>query len=158
MNILKGPTFTKETLERHLEKYSSLGKLLSYKKFEKGVANYVYKIKTTKGVFTLKISIRNNPHRIKYEIELLNKIKNLPTPKPIKARNGKYLVMYKNHQTFLYPYLSGQESKNINKEMICNVGKFLGKLHLQTKNFTSKIKRVKLYAITLNKINYVSRI
>lgn len=158
MNILKVPAFTKKSLEKHLSNYAGLGKVLTYKKIEGGVANVVYKIQTTKGNFVLKIVVRNNPHRVKYEIELLNKIKNLPTPKPISTKNKKFLFMYKNHQTVLYPYLPGRGVNNINENMVFQVGKFLGKLHLQTENFSSSIKRIALYEVTLRKLNYVSKV
>ncbi|OGI66814.1 hypothetical protein A2823_01095 [Candidatus Nomurabacteria bacterium RIFCSPHIGHO2_01_FULL_41_91] len=157
MNILKSPTFTEESLEKHLSHYPNIGRVLNFKKLEGGVANVVYKIKTTKGNFVLKIVIRNNPYRVNYEVELLNKIKNLPIPKPLKARNGKFLVMYKKHQILLYPYLPGKKTENINHKISSAVGKFLAKLHLQTRNFHSKIKRNELYGITHSKMNHVLR-
>ncbi|MEK7569698.1 MAG: phosphotransferase [Patescibacteria group bacterium] len=153
-NILKAPAFTFETLKKHLRQYPGLGRLINFKKLEGGVANYAYKVKTTKGYFILKIAVRNNPHRVKYEVELLNKIKKLPTPKLIKAQNDRYLVLYEKHQTMLYKYLQGYIADNIDEKMAYEIGVFLGKLHIQTENFNSKISRVKLYSITEKKINY----
>lgn len=139
---------TKEELEAHLQKYFELGKLLSFEKLKKGLANNLYYLKTTKGEFTLKVAIRHNSKKINYEIDLLNALKNLPTPKPLKTKTGKYLSDFKQHKTFLYTFLMGNEKQEFNTRMLTQIGEFLGKLHLQTENFTSSIKRTEFYSVS----------
>lgn len=126
-----------------------VGYVLSYKRIKKGFANVVVVVKTTRGKYILKIVVRNNPFsRVRYEVDLLNFIKGLPTPNPVKAKNKQYLLDYnKTNKAFIYPYLPGRQLKKIDKSMLKQVGEFLGKLHLRTKNFKSSVRRMELYNI-----------
>jgi homoserine kinase type II len=155
MAFLPAPKVTKTEIEKHLFEHFNLGKLLSYKKLKKGLANCIYHIKTTKGDFAFKISIRHNSKKINYEIKLLNTIHGLPIPKPIKTKNGKYLFDYKGHKTFIYPFLPGKEEKKFTQEMLFEVGKFLGKLHLQTEGFSSPVRRTNFYGISYQGIKRI---
>lgn len=138
----------KKDIKKFFANYN-VGEVLSYQRIKKGFANVVVGAKTTKGKYILKIVIRNNPFgRVRYEVDLLNFIKGLPTPNPIKAKNGQHLLNYnRTNKAFIYPYLSGRQLKRFNKSMLKQVGRFLGKLHLQTKNFKSSVKRMELYNI-----------
>jgi homoserine kinase type II len=138
---------THSTLNYFLKQYN-IGNLLSFKKFKKGFANQVYHLKTTKGDFIFKIIIRHSPEKIKYEIDLLNHLKHLPTAKPIQNKNGQYLTNYSNRKVLIYSYLPGEEKNNFTPEMIRQIGDFLGKLHLQTLNFKTRIKRLEFYNLS----------
>mgnify|MGYP001620088207 FL=1 len=155
MPFLPSPKVNKIELKNHLSKYFSLGKLLYYKKFKKGLGNSLYHIKTTKGDFVFKIVIRNSPYKIYYEIDLQNTITNLPIPKPIKIKNRGYLFDYHGYKAFIYKFLPGKETNKFSKQMLFRVGKFLAKLHLQTEGFSSSIKRIDRYALTPVKLKYV---
>ena len=48
MPFLPAPKLNKKDLQAHLDTYFNLGKLLSYKMLENGIANTLYRIKTTK--------------------------------------------------------------------------------------------------------------
>ena len=148
MGILLSPSVTKKELSIFLGRYYDLGKLLSFKKMKKGFANSLYYLRTTKGNFTLKIAIRNNPIRIRYEIDLLNHLRNLPIPRPLGTKGGDHLFDYKGHQSFVYPFLNGKEAKQLTPVLLTQIGKFLGKLHLQTQGFRSSIKRMEFYNIS----------
>ena len=145
MAYLPAPSVNKKDLENHLSRYFDFDRIIYYKKLKKGFANCLYYLKTQKGEYVLKISIRHNSSKLNFEINLLNFLKNLPIPKPIKTKTGKYTFNYKGHRTFIYSFLSGSEKKVFNSEMLFQVGEFLGKLHLQTKNFRSSIKRTRFY-------------
>lgn len=127
----------------------NLGEVLNYWRIKKGFANVVVVVKTTKGKYILKIAVRNMPdNRVKYEVDLLNFIKGLLTPRPIKAKNGKYLLNYsKENLAFIYPYLPGRQLKRFDKSKLRQVGRFLGKMHLQTREFKSSVKRVEMYNV-----------
>lgn len=139
---------TKKSLENFLANYN-IGHLLKFQKIAKGFANQVYILKTSKGQFILKIIERNNPYRVRYEVDLLNHLKGLPTPRPIKTTKGEYLANFAtSNKAFIYHYLSGNQRTLFNKTMLRQVGRFLAKFHLQTKNFKSKIIRIEFYNIT----------
>jgi len=145
MSLIVGPSVTKQELERHLAQHYELGKLHSYSKMKKGLGNALYRIRTTTGDYTFKIAIRNNPVRVGYEIELLRHVKHLPIPQPVRAKDGTYLRDFKGYKSFLYPFLPGIERKRFTDTMLRGVGTFLGKLHLQTRGFSSKIPRIEYY-------------
>jgi homoserine kinase type II len=143
--MLKVPTVSKIELEDHLHRHYDLGTLLAFEKMKKGLGNALYKVTTTKGKYTLKISIRNNPVRVKYEIHLLTHLYNLPTPQPIQTKSKGYLPNYKGHKSFIYPYLPGKQKRRFTDMMLSEIGTFLGELHLQTEGFKSPIKRIEFY-------------
>jgi len=155
MAFLPAPKATKTEIEDHILKNFNIGKLLSYKKIKKGLANCIYYIKTTKGDFAFKIAIRHNSNKIYYEIKLLNSIHGLPIPKPIKTKDDKYIFDYKGHRTLVYPFLPGKEEEKFTKNMFFEVGKFLGKLHLQTEGFIPPVKRTDFYNTSLKRIKRV---
>lgn len=145
MARLRAPQVNKKDLKKYLERHYKLGRLLSIKKFKKGLANHLYLLTTEKGKFSLKIAIRNNSERLDYEIKLLNSIKNLPVPRPVRTIQGVYIFNYKNHRSFIYPYLPGKEEKVFSSKMLYEIGRFLGRLHLQTEKFRSSVNRIKFY-------------
>ncbi|MCA9352332.1 phosphotransferase [Patescibacteria group bacterium] len=116
---------------------------------KKGVANKLFKIVTNQGDYTLKIAIRNSEHnRIQHEIDLLNHIKNLPSPKPIKDLHGKYLTEYKRYKCFVYPYLVGQPPEELSDDMIIQAAHALAKLHIQVENFVpTQTERIRLWDV-----------
>lgn len=157
MAFLPAPKVSKLELEDHILKNFDLGKVISYRKLKKGLANCLFNIKTTKGNFALKIAIRHNSNKINYEIDFLNSIKGLPTPKLLKTKHNKYFFDYKGHRTLVYPFLLGKEINKFTNKMLFEVGEFLGKLHLQTKGFQSSIKRTDFYNISSNRLSRIVR-
>lgn len=135
----------KKRITEFLSNYN-LGKLLAYKRINSGFANAMLKLKTTQGDYILKIVVRNNPYKVRYEVDLLNFIKNLPVPKPVKAKNGEYLLNYSaTNKAFIYKYLRGNQINDFDNQKLKQVGEFLGRLHQQTVHFKSSIKRFKFY-------------
>ncbi len=134
----------RKNISKFLDHYD-MGRLLEYEKIKFGFANKIIKIKTTKGSFILKIAVRNNPYKVKYEVDLLNFIKNLPVPKPIKAKNRKYLLQYGSNKAFIYKFIPGQAIHEFDNLALKDIGRFLARYHLQALNFRSSIKRFELY-------------
>lgn len=145
MPFLPAPKVNKKDLQEHLDKYFNLGQLLSYKALENGIANTLYKLKTTKGEYTFKIAVRHNSEKLDFEVKLLNFLKNLPIPKIIKTRKGESVFMYKGHRSFIYPYIPGSHAKRFSKTMLFEIGKFLAKLHIQSRSFKHPVPRTKFY-------------
>ncbi len=136
----------KKRIAEFLSNYN-LGKLLEYKRINSGFANAMIKLKTTKGDHVLKIVIRNNPYRIRYEIDLLNFLKNLPLPKPLEAKNEKYLLDYGPNKAYIYKFIPGRQIIKFSDSVLKRVGALLAKIHLQSKHFKSKVKRFELYTV-----------
>jgi len=157
MGFLPAPKVTRAELQQHLSKYFNLGDILSHQKLKKGYANSLYRVKTTKGDFVVKIAVRHNSEKLNYEIKLLNILHDLPIPKLIRTKNNEYFSDYKGHRTLVYPFLSGEEKKKFSKGMLFQVGEFLGELHLQTKGFVSPVKRIDYYEVSSIRIKRVVR-
>lgn len=157
MAFLSGPKITKAELKRHLAKHFNLGTLLSYQRLERGYANSLYHVKTTKGDFVVKIAVRHNSEKINYEIKLLNSLQDLPVPKLLKTKGNKDFFDYRGHKTLVYPFLPGEEKKKFTKSMLFEVGNFLGKLHLQTEGFVSPVKRIDYYEVSPARIKRVAK-
>jgi len=136
----------KQNITKFLGSYE-IGELLEYKKIKSGFANAMIRLKATSGDYILKIVIRNNPYRINYEVDLLNFLKNLPLPKPIKAKDGKYLSDYGANKAFVYKFIPGKQVSKISNLVLKQVGELLAKFHMQSQHFKSKIKRFELYSV-----------
>lgn len=149
--MLKEVQVTKRSLQEHFQKHYGF-KVFSYERLNKGFANQLYKVNTDDGVYTFKVVIRNHPHRIKYEIELLKVLKNLPIPQPQKTRKDIYLPEFKKQKSLIYPFLPGEDKKEFTEHMLWQVGSFLGKLHLQTEGFSSSIERLEFYNLSADDV------
>ncbi len=155
--MMSAPALTKKKLESILKKHYAIGFLISFERMKKGLGNVLYRVRTTRGDFTLKIAMRNNPIRVRYEIELLEHLTKLPVPHLIKTKAGGYFFSYGKYKSFMYAFLPGAHASEITPAMLREVGTFLGKLHLQTKGFTSRVPRMRFYDITSKNIAVVMR-
>lgn len=135
-------------IKRVVAKYP-VGRLVDFFRLKKGFANFVYAIRTTTGRYVLKVVIRNNDqNRVQYEVDMLNRMKGLPTPRLLKTRDGQYLPLLNGmNRVLLYKWLPGKQVKKFTPEMWSQVGRFLGRMHLQTKGFRSSARRINLYTI-----------
>jgi homoserine kinase type II len=145
MPFLPAPKVNKKDLQEYLNKYFDVGELLSYKMLENGIANTLYKLKTTKGDYVFKIAVRHNSKKLDFEVDLLNFLKKMPIPKIIKTNSGKDVFLYKGYRSFIYPFIKGDHTKKFTKEMLFEVGEFLAELHKQSKNFRHGAVRTKFY-------------
>ncbi|MFH0829246.1 MAG: phosphotransferase [Candidatus Kerfeldbacteria bacterium] len=143
---------------RFLRNYR-VGTLVWYRRIKKGFANAVCAITTTKGDYILKVAVRNNPVRVRYEVDLLCFLKNLPTPKPLRSRHGTYLLDFDGiHKAFMYPLLSGTQHHRFTRSMFRQVGRFLGQYHLQSRQFHSKVHRFEFYNISSARFQRMVRV
>jgi homoserine kinase type II len=153
-----GPPISAEDVKLTLANDYGIEELKSFRKITKGLGNDLYVIKTEKGMYTLKIAVRNNSERIHYEVDLLNHLRGLPTPRLVQTKEGKYLFRYKDHWGLIYPYLPGEEKEMFTDRMLREVGEALGKLHLQTQHFTSDVERTEFYNLSPQQVDEMLKI
>lgn len=133
---------TKTQLKQFLRNYD-LGGLIAFQNIELGLMNKIFLLQAEKGNFILKILQQNNRgNLIDYELDLLNYLHDLPTPRPIALKNGKYSSRLGNNKAFLMTLLPGKHKKIITDYDLKDIGMFLAKLHNQTANFKSRIRRL----------------
>lgn len=146
---------SKAKLEQFLTNYE-VGDLLSYQQIELGLMNKIVLLETSAGKYVLKILIQNNSgNKLVYELDLLNYLVGLPTPKPITTKKSKYWTMFGTNKAFLMEYMAGVHKKEISNADLKNIGIFLGKMHNQTANFKSKIKRLETLSHSLSSLKSI---
>lgn len=117
-----------------------LGRLESWAKFRLGLINEKYYLKTTKGKFVVRISIRTK-QQLMFEVTLLRHIKSLPVIQLIDCGRGKYISTYKGRPCIVYKYIDGLLPNRITTTLIKQIGLFQGEFHRLGRNFRSHVQR-----------------
>jgi len=148
---------TKAQLAQFLNQYN-VGALLNFQKIELGLMNKILLIETDSGKYILKILIQNNSgNKLNYELDLLNFLKDLPTPRPIIRKDLKYWSFFGKNKAFLMEYMPGEHKKVITNNDLKSIGVFLGKMHNQTARFRSSIKRLETLSHSSTSLNKIYR-
>ena len=142
-------------LKGFFSKYN-LGKLLNYKEIKEGIENTNYFIQTEKGKFILTLYEKRIEEKyLPFFISLMRNLfdKNFPSPEPIINKNGNYISEVLEKKDAVVSFLDGHAKKILNPNDCYEVGKNAAKLHLITKDLTSKRKN-KLSINSWRKIYY----
>lgn len=142
----------------------NLGKIKKIEYFELGLAAPKVHVVTSKGQYVIakyKIgkgeNFKNKPlSSLKYEVDLLTSLKNLPTPKYIAYKKNNYILDFKGFAVTVYEYLKGMPPKYINDKRAFQLGKFLGSFHRQTKRLKNRYSnRYKFYYFSKSRYDYM---
>lgn len=116
--------------------------------------NIAYIIQTAKGKYFLRLSPDGDRSRSKQELlaeiellEFLNKHR-FPIYLPLRSRDGKSLISWKNHHGYIRKYSSGQEKTNPTLKDIQVFGETLGKFHKLIKGYKTINKREHTWELT----------
>jgi homoserine kinase type II len=102
-------------------------------KTNNGISDTTYIVKDKADCkYVFKIYEFNSVEKVCNEIDILNRLNNLPTPKPITKRDS--IKLFKKKPTALFSYLKGISTTKITLNEISQIGLFLGKFHNQTRN------------------------
>ena len=127
-------------LKEFFSKYS-LGKLLKHEEIKEGIENTNYFIQTEKGKFILTLyEKRVDEKDLPFFIGLMKNLfeKNFPSPEPIINKNGNYISEISKKKAAVISFLEGCAKKNLNPNDCYKIGVNTAKLHLITKDLTSK--------------------
>tara|TARA_B100000989_G_scaffold210157_1_gene159419 strand:- start:306 stop:1259 length:954 start_codon:yes stop_codon:yes gene_type:complete len=133
----------KDDLDLLIEKYE-IGKIESFHGILEGVENTNYKIVTSEKkyiltIFEKRVDLKDLPFFIDLQKHLASK--NIKCPTPISDKNGNIIQNIKNKKCVLMSFLHGDNQiKNLAKEHCFEVGKLIGKLHINTHDFKSTRK------------------
>lgn len=141
----------RSVLKRILNKFD-LGKI---KKIEALATsgNISYTIRSSKGRYLLRLCPTGQRWRSKEEIaaelELINHLlKNkFPVPRPVAAREGEFIISWKNHFGYLRNFINGSPKLNPYPEEIRKFGELIGQFHNLVKNYKTKNKREHIWAL-----------
>ena len=127
-------------------------RFLSFKGIKQGIenTNYLLKSKNKKYILTI-FEKRVSKKEIPFFMELmdeLNKSK-LNCPKPLKNKDGKYLINLKNKTACIVSFLQGKDKKNLNVKNCYDIGRVIAQMHLHTK----KIKLFRKNSMGVKNLN-----
>lgn len=143
--------YSDKSLSEAFEKHFDLGVVKHVEALKKGVANKLYKLETSDGgEYVFKVAIRNTEgNRVLHEVEYLNALDNIPSPKPILTKQGVYTFPFKGYLAFIYPFLPGEPGERLNTEMRRQAGEMLASIHIQSADFSTEVSdgRIRLWDI-----------
>ena len=127
-------------------------RFLSFKGIKQGIenTNYLLKSKNKKYILTI-FEKRVSKKEIPFFMELMDKLytSKLNCPKPLKNKNGKYLINLKNKTACIVSFLQGKDKKNLNTKNCYDVGRVIAQMHLHTQ----KIKLFRKNSMGVKNLN-----
>jgi len=127
-------------------------KFLSFKGIKKGIenTNYLLKSKNKKYILTI-FEKRVSKKEIPFFMELMDELNTskLNCPKPLKNKDGKYLINLKNKTACIVSFLQGKDKKSLNPKNCYDVGRVIAQMHLHTK----KIKLFRKNSMGVKNLN-----
>ena len=125
---------------------------LSFKGIKQGIenTNYLLKSKNKKFILTIfekRVSKREIPFFMKL-MDQLNDSK-MDCPKPLRNKEGNYLIKLKNKTACIVTFLEGKDKKILDLKNCYDVGKSIAKIHLST----SKIRLFRKNSMGIKSLN-----
>ena len=127
-------------------------KFLSFKGIKQGIENTNYLLKTKKKRYILTIfEKRVSKREIPFFMKLMHRLNTskINCPKPLKNKNGKYLLKLKKKTACIVSFLQGKDKKILNLKNCYDVGKTIAKMHL----YTNKIKLFRKNSMGVKNLN-----
>jgi homoserine kinase type II len=115
-----------------LAKKFNLGKIIKFQGIKQGIENTNYLLKTNNRKYILTIfEKRVQKKDLPFFMKLMDKLneQKINCPKPLKDKNGKYLISIKNKAACIVTFLSGKDKLILNSKNCYDTGKNIGKLH-----------------------------
>ena len=132
-----------------LSKKFSLGKVIKFQGIKQGIENTNYLLKTNKRKYILTIfEKRVQKKDLPFFMRLMDKLNHqkINCPKPLKNKNGKYLVQIKKKTACVVTFLNGKDKQNLNVKNCYEIGKNIGKFH----KVSSKSKLYRKNSMSIN--------
>ncbi|ACC98413.1 Homoserine kinase [Elusimicrobium minutum Pei191] len=126
----------KDEIEAFIADYNL--KLIDFKGIIEGVQNTNYFLLTTSGKYILTVCEEEiNPTDLPFfnSAMLYAALHGVPCPVPLKNKYGAFTGRLKNKPAGIVTFLEGKSVTDITFSHLENLGRFLGKLHIQTKDF-----------------------
>src|SRR3989338_8449841 len=98
----------------------------SIRPYKQGQHNKTYKVVSSREMVSLRVYRYKKPSQIQFEIALLQKIKSLPVPHPVK-RKGQFLHKFDGKWAMCYAYLPGTHRTVFTTMQLNEVGKLIAR-------------------------------
>ena len=140
-----------------------IDRIINFKGIKQGIenTNYLLKSKNKKFILTIfekRVVKKEIPFFMKL-MDLLNNAK-INCPRPLKNKNGNYLIRIKNKTACIVSFLDGKDKKVLNLKNCYDIGKVIAQIHQSSKNFKIHRKNsmgVKNLNPLLNSIKFKSK-
>ena len=130
----------------------NINKIISFQGIKKGIENTNYLLKTKKEKFILTIfEKRVSNKEIPFFMKLMDNLNQskINCPKPLKDKNGNYLLKLKNKTACVVSFLKGQDKKILNINNCYQVGKVISQMH----SITKKLKLSRKNSMGIKNLN-----
>ena len=134
----------------------------SFKGIKQGIENTNYLLKSKNNKFILTIfEKRVLKKEIPFFMKLMDQLSslNIICPKPLKNKNGHFLIKLKNKTACIVSFLTGKSKKSLSLKNCYDVGKTVALMHLSTRKiklFRSNSMGIKKLKPLINKIEFKS--
>ena len=136
----------------YINKKFEIEKIISFKGIKKGIENTNYLLKSKNKKFILTIfEKRVLKKEIPFFMKLMDQLSdlNINCPKPLKNRDGNYLIKLKGKRACVVTFLKGKDKKKLNNKNCFDIGKMVALMHLSTK----KIKLFRKNSMSIKNLN-----
>ena len=136
----------------YINKKFEIEKIISFKGIKKGIENTNYLLRSKNKKFILTIfEKRVLKKEIPFFMKLMDQLSDLDIscPKPLKNKNGKFLIKLKNKTACIVTFLNGKDKKKLNYKNCYEIGKSTAQIHLSTK----KLKLYRGNSMNIIKLN-----
>ena len=136
----------------NINKKFKVENIIYFKGIKQGIENTNYLLKSKKNKFILTIfEKRVSKKEIPFFMKLMDQLNayKINCPKPIKNKNGNYLIKIKNKTACIVSFLNGKDKKSLNLKNCYEIGKMIAQMHLST----SKIKLYRKNSMDVKNLN-----
>lgn len=130
----------------------NIDEIKSFQGIKKGIENTNYLLKTRKEKFILTIfEKRVSNKEIPFFMKLMDNLNQskISCPKPLKDKNGNYLIKLKNKTACVVTFLKGKDKQTLNLNNCYQVGKIISQMH----SITKKLKFSRKNSMGIKKLN-----
>ena len=147
----------------YINKKFKIDRIIKFIGIKQGIenTNYLLKSKSSKFILTI-FEKRVSKKEIPFFMKLMDELNNskINCPKPLKNKNGNYLIKIKNKTACIVSFLSGKDKKSLNLKNCYDIGKLIAEMHLSTKKinlFRKNSMGIKNLNSLLNSIKFNSK-
>jgi homoserine kinase type II len=147
----------------YINKKFEIEKIINFKGIKQGIENTNYLLRSKNKKFILTIFEKRVVRKeIPFFMNLMDELNNskINCPKPLKNKNGKYLIKINNKIACIVSFLKGKDKKSLNLKNCHDIGKTIAEMHLSTKKinfFRKNSMGVKFLNPLLNSIKFKSK-
>jgi len=147
----------------YINKKFEIEKIIDFKGIKQGIENTNYLLRSKNKKFILTIFEKRVVRKeIPFFMNLMDELNNskINCPKPLKNKNGKYLIKINNKIACIVSFLKGKDKKSLNLKNCHDIGKTIAEMHLSTKKinfFRKNSMGVKFLNPLLNSIKFKSK-